>query len=156
LITLKPDFADAYWLRAVSYENLDDYAHALADYDQLARLRPDDWTGWSQSCWGHAYQNTGLEEGLHACDRALLLNPGDANTLDGRGFVNLRLGRYASAIADYDAALSSNPRLAGSLFLRGIARIRLGDSQSGQRDMLAAQRLEIEVAKRFAAYGVVP
>src|SRR6185503_15209561 len=28
LIRLKPDFADAYWLRAVSYENLDDYAHA--------------------------------------------------------------------------------------------------------------------------------
>ena len=84
LIMLKPGFADAYWFRAVSYENLNDYARALADYRRLAELRPDDWTGWSQVCWGHAYLNRGLLEGLRACDTALRLNPGDANTLDGR------------------------------------------------------------------------
>jgi len=125
LIALRPDFADAYWLRAVSYENLQDYVSALADYDRLAMLRPDDWTGWSQICWGHAYLNSGLAEGLRACDTALRLNPDDPNTLDGRGFVLIRLGRFAEAIADYDAALRQEPRLPGSLYLRGVAKLRL-------------------------------
>jgi tetratricopeptide (TPR) repeat protein len=156
VIMLKPDFADAYWLRGVSYENLNDYAKALADYDQLARLRPNDWTGWSQICWGHAYLNSGLNDGLRACDIALRLNPGDPNSLDGRGFVNVRLGRFAHAIADYDAALRQEPRLPGALYLRGIAKLRLGHSAEAKRDLAAAEALEPEIAGRFAGYGIVP
>lgn len=156
LIELKPDFADAYWLRAVSYENLKDYASALADYDRLSKLRPDDWTGWSQTCWGHAYWNSGLSDGLRACDTALRLNPGEPNTLDGRGFINIRLGRFADAIADYDAALRQEAQLPGALFLRGVAKLRLGDSAGAKLDFAAAARLEPEVASRFAGYGVAP
>jgi tetratricopeptide (TPR) repeat protein len=156
LIMLKPDFADAYWLRAVSYENLLDYANALADYDRLAMLRPDDWTGWSQICWGHAYLNSGLTEGLRACDTALHLNPDEPNTLDGRGFVKFRLGRYAEAIADYDSALRLEARLPGSLYLRGVAKLRLGHEMEAKADMAAAARFEPEVASRFAGYGIVP
>jgi len=156
LIALKPDFADAYWLRAVSYENLKDYVSALADYDRLALLRPDDWTGWSQICWGHAYLNSGLAEGLRACDTALRLKPDDPNTLDGRGFVNFRLGRFADSIADYDAALRLETRLPGSLYLRGLAKLRLGREAEATADLAAAARFEPEIAGRFAGYGIVP
>jgi tetratricopeptide (TPR) repeat protein len=156
LIMLKPDFADAYWFRAVSYENLNDYASALADYDRLAELRPHDWTGWSQVCWGHAYLNSGLSEGLRACDIALQLNPGDANTLDGRGFINFRLGRFTEAIADYDSALGQNPGIAASLYLRGVAKLRLGEVREGERDVSAAITLEPQIRHRFAGYGIVP
>jgi len=156
LIALKPDFADAYWLRAVSYENLKDYVSALADYDRMTQLRPDDWTGWSQICWGHAYLNSGLAAGLRACDTALRLNPDDPNTLDGRGFVNFRLGRFAEAIADYDAALRLEVRLPGSLYLRGLAKLRLGHKADAAADLAAASRFEPEIAGRFAGYGIVP
>ena len=156
VIELKPDFADAYWLRAVSYENLSDYRSALADYDRLARLRPNDWTGWSQICWGHAYLNSGLEDGLRACDTALRLNPGDPNSLDGRGFINVRLGRLQEAIANYDEALKREPRLPGSLYLRGIAKLRLGNAQDAKRDIAAAEAFEPEIAARFAGYGITP
>ena len=156
VIELKPDFADAYWLRGVSYENLNDYRSALADYDQLARLRPNDWTGWSQICWGHAYLNSGLEDGLRACDTALRLNPGDPNSLDGRGFINMRLGRLRDAIANYDEALKREPRLPGALYLRGIAKLRLGNAQDAKRDIAAAEAFEPEIAARFAGYGITP
>jgi tetratricopeptide (TPR) repeat protein len=155
LIMLKPDFADAYWFRAVSYENLNDYASALADYDRLAQLRPDDWTGWSQVCWGHGYLNSGLLEGLRACDIALQLNPGDANTLDGRGFVNFRLGRFAVAVEDYNAALRQNPPIPSSLYLRGLAKLRL-DDEEGKKDIEAAEAVEPGIGRRFAGYGIAP
>ena len=156
LIELRRDFADAYWLRAVSYENLFDYRSALADYDRMTQLRPDDWTGWSQICWGHAYLNSGLGDGLRACDTALRLNPDDPNTLDGRGFVKFRLGRYADAIADYDLALQREARLPGSLYLRGIAKLRLGRNDEGRADLAEATRFEPEIAGRFAGYGIFP
>jgi tetratricopeptide (TPR) repeat protein len=156
VIRLKPDSADSYWLRAVSYENLNDYASALADYDQLARLRPNDWTGWSQICWGHAYLNRELEHGLRACDIALSLNPRDPNTLDGRGFVHFRLGRFPEAIADYDGALRQEPRLPASLYLRGVAKLRLGNATEGKSDIAAAEMFEPQIAARFAGYGIIP
>jgi len=156
VIMLKPDFADAYWLRAVSYENLNDYASALADYDQLARLRPNDWTGWAQICWGHAYLNRNLEDGVKACDTALRLNPEDPNSFDGRGFVKFRLGRFAEAIADYDEALRREPRLPGSLYLRGLAKLRLGHAADAKRDIAAAEAFEPEIAGRFSGYGITP
>lgn len=154
VIVLRPDFADAYWFRAVSYENINDYASALADYERMARLWPDDWTGWSQVCWGHAYANSRLEDGLRACDTALRLNPGDPNTLDGRGFVNFRLGRFLDAVADYDRALAQTPRLPASLFLRGLAKARLGDATAAASDVSAAERLEPGIKERFAGYGI--
>lgn len=156
VIELKPDYADAYWLRAVSYENINNYVSALADYDQLARLRPNDWTGWAQICWGHAYLNRGLAEGLRACDRALSLNPNDPNSFDGRGFINIRLGRFADAIANYDEALKREARLPGALYLRGIAKLRLGDAAGAKRDIGAAEAFEPEIAARFAGYGITP
>ena len=156
LIELRPDFADAYWLRAVSYENLLDYRSALTDYDRMTQLRPDDWTGWSQICWGHAYLNSDLPDGLRACDTALRLNPDDPNTLDGRGFVKFRLGRFADAIADYDAALGREARLPGSLYLRGISKLRLGRVAEGRADMARATGFEPEIARRFAGYGINP
>ena len=156
VIELEPDYADAYWLRGVSYENINDYRSALADYDQLARLRPNDWTGWSQICWGHAYLNSGLDVGLRACDTALRLNPRDPNALDGRGFINVRLGKFAEAIKSYDEALKQQPRLPGSLYLRGIAKLRLGNAAGAKRDIAAAEAFEPKIASRFAGYGITP
>jgi len=156
IIDLKPDYADAYWLRAVSHENLNDYSSALADYDQLARLRPNDWTGWAQICWGHAYLNRELEEGLRACNTALRLNPNDPNSFDGRGFINVRLRRFADAIADYDEALRRQSWLPGSLYLRGVSKLRLGNAAGAKSDIAAAEVMEPKIAARFAGYGIIP
>jgi|SoiMethySBSTD1v2_1073268.scaffolds.fasta_scaffold772125_1 tetratricopeptide (TPR) repeat protein len=156
VIELKPDYADAYWLRGVSYENINDYRSALADYDRLARLRPNDWTGWSQICWGHAYLNSGLEDGLRACNMALRLNPTDPNALDGRGFINVRLGKFTEAVKSYDEALKLQPRLPGALYLRGIAKLRLGNAAGAKNDIAAAEAFEQDIASRFAGYGITP
>lgn len=93
---------------------------------------------------------------MRACNTALRLNPDDSNALDGRGFINIRLGRFQEAIANYDEALKREPRLPGSLYLRGIAKLRLGNAQAAKRDIAAAEAFEPEIAARFAGYGITP
>ena len=39
---LKENVAIAYYNRALAYENKDDYARAIADYDEALRLNPND------------------------------------------------------------------------------------------------------------------
>ena len=39
---LKENVAIAYYNRALAYENKDDYARAVADYDEALRLNPND------------------------------------------------------------------------------------------------------------------
>ena len=46
--------------------------------------------------------NRDLPQALADCDESLRLGPGNANTLDSRGFVYLRLDRLNEAIAEYD------------------------------------------------------
>src|SRR5437762_1034465 len=60
-----------------------------------------------------------------ADDRSKCLS--DANTLDSRAFVHLKMGDLADAIAYYDAALRLDPKIASSLCGRGLSKLRMGD-----------------------------
>jgi hypothetical protein len=70
--------------------------------------------------------------------------------------VNLRLGKFDDAVADYDMALSQRPNMPSSLFGRGIAKIRKGAASDGQADISAALAADPKVEKEFADYGVAP
>ena len=80
--------------------------------------------------------------------------PNDANTLDSRGFVHLRLGRLAESVDDYDAALKINPDEAQSLFGRGIAKLRRGDTAGAGADLAAAKAIKPSIADKFFGYGI--
>jgi tetratricopeptide (TPR) repeat protein len=82
------------------------------------------------------------------------MKPDDADILDSRGFVFLRLGRLERAIADYDAVLKQRPKLASALYGRGLARIGRGDRAGGQEDVTAARAVDPDVVAAFARYGV--
>jgi len=48
-------------------------------------------------------------DGIDSFDKAITLNPNDANTWYARGFGQFKIGEYADAIASYDKALAINP-----------------------------------------------
>lgn len=182
-LRIKPDYSRSYEQRGQLYEVMGRRAEAIADYrralqlgftilelyDVVAGLQrlgvdlaeivglrpkiPDELNG---RCWQLATANRELEQALTNCSASLQLRPGDANTLDSRGFVYLRLGRLSEAIVDYTAALKINPKAAHSLFGRGIARLRRGESAAGKADIAAANRMNSKVASEFKGYGIVP
>ena len=84
------------------------------------------------------------------------MRPGDAATLDSRGFTYLKTHEWDKAIADYDTALRAHPAQASSLFGRGIAKLRKGDAAGGNADLSAARRIQADIATEMAAIGIAP
>ena len=97
-----------------------------------------------------------LQEALADCNEALKLKPDYINALDSRGFVQLRMGKYDEAIADYDAALQIDAEQ-GRLALRA----RHGEAPQGrlrrrQRRHRRGEGLKPNVIAEFARYGLLP
>jgi tetratricopeptide (TPR) repeat protein len=132
-----------------------DVERALADHSEAIRLDPKDGVFWNGRCWSRATAGRELDLALADCNEAVRLLPREAEILDNRGLVHLRLGRLGNAIADYDAALALAPKHASSLFGRGLAKLRQGDA-AGQADIAAAKAAQVDIADEFAKWGIKP
>jgi tetratricopeptide (TPR) repeat protein len=107
-------------------------------------------------CWARATANRDLALARADCTASLRIDPNDADTINSRGFVYLRLGLLDEAIDEYDAALDIEPKLAASLYGRGLAKRQKGDKAGGDADIVAARAINAGIAAEFAKYGVVP
>ncbi len=91
-------------------------------------------------CWILAIRSESLDEARAACDASLRVRPNHAPTLDSRGMVGLKQGRFQDAWNDYDAAVRSTPAArAGSM---GAALLRSGSAapQRGARTSRGPRR----------------
>jgi tetratricopeptide (TPR) repeat protein len=105
-------------------------------------------------CYSLAVEGEKLDHALSDCDSSLKLMPTNANILDSRAFVLMRLGRDAEAVAAYDAALAADPKLPTSLYGRGFVEARLGRAGDSARDMNAALALAPHIREDFAKLGL--
>lgn len=62
-----------------------------------------------------------FEEGMHACARALHLDPNDVFALESRARGQLLEGRLQDALVDATRAIKLAPNSAGALMTRGVA-----------------------------------
>jgi len=97
---------------------------------------------------------TATQGALADCNESLRLRPDDADTLNSRGLVQLKLGAYERAIADYSAAIAQNATDAGSFYCRGVAKLKSGDTDGGNADIAASKVLRPDIASVYARYGV--
>ena len=151
-IKLTPDDPDLYIVRGNAYVRQGQYSQAMQDFDKLLFLKPDA-GAYNERCWAQAVSSHNLQA-LADCNASLRLRPGDANTLQSRSFVYLRLGRYNDAIADDTAALSAKPNFAAALYLRGLARIAKGDRAGGSADIAAATTNSPGIGAEYVGYGL--
>lgn len=79
-----------------------------------------------------------------------------APLLRTRSLIGLRQGNLQAAIADDDAAIKLRPHGAYALYARGLAELREGSKADGQADLAAAEKLDGDVAGRFARMGLTP
>jgi tetratricopeptide (TPR) repeat protein len=127
-----------------------DYTSAMDDFAQSISFDPDKPHAYNADCYTRALARSEMEKtGLPECNKALELDPGEPAFLDSRGFLYLKLGRYADAVADYDAALAKNPKLAPTLYGRGLAKEKLGDEVGAAADIAAAKAQFPDIDKMF-------
>jgi tetratricopeptide (TPR) repeat protein len=150
----------AFLYRGAAYARRGDKVNATADYQQAIRLSDDSANRANQSlwhnqrCWTRAVAAIDLDVALGECNESLKLRPNYATALDSRGFLYLRLHRYTSALADYEAALKLTPRLPSSLLGRAVAKLYLGDDAGARGDVAAAKAASPGIVEEFTAYGM--
>jgi tetratricopeptide (TPR) repeat protein len=150
-----PPQADERLTLAALFERADHFDRSIANYDQWITAHPDDSrqaSALNGRCWARALSGRDLPLALKDCDAALRRQKA-ANFFDSRGLVELRMGQYDRAIADYDAALQLAPRSAWSLYGRGLARKHKNDA-AGQSDLDAAVAIDPELPLRAKALGI--
>lgn len=152
-VALAPTYARAFANRAEARLKKGDPTRAELDYAEAVRLDPDLEVAWSGLCWIRA-SSTEARDAMEACDRAIGAGAHTSATYDSRALANLRAGRLAAAIADYDSALRIDPKLAPALYGRGLAKARRGDIAAGEADVAAANAIRADIAEEFARYGV--
>ena len=143
--------------RGVEWRLKNDYARAIADYDEAIRLDPKYPDAYYNRCI--AYNRTQKYDlALPDCNRAIALGPA-ANTLNATGQEQLSSDRSKSdyytqrgvayhgrreidrAIADYSEALRLYPRNVSALNNRARAYDDKGDGARAKADRDAAKRL---------------
>ena len=140
-------------LRGHFYRSRGNYRLAIADFSAAIAVRPLRDRAWNSRCWTRLLANEDLTKALSDCDRALELNPLSTNALDSRGFVLLRMNRFAEAIGSFSKALRIDAKLASSWFGRGAAKLSIRN-RGGARDIARAKLLEPGIAGRFLSYGI--
>ena len=131
-----------------------DYDKAIADYDAAIQLDPSLGPAYNNRCLTRAIAGRDLVKAMADCDTALKLMPTNLDAREVRGFIYLKLGDPAIAIAEYDAALAIDSNRPLALWGRGLARIREGQTKEGEADQAAARVLDPNVERQFSIYGL--
>jgi tetratricopeptide (TPR) repeat protein len=152
-LQITPKSMDLRLDKAILLHRLGRTSDALALLDAV-ETTIDDADALNSTCYSLAVENMALDRALADCDASLKRRPGNAATLDSRGFVLLRLGRNAEAVAAYDAALAADPTVYDSLYGRGVVEARLGRQKESARDIAAALAGRPHIREQFAEYGI--
>ncbi|MDO9335590.1 MAG: DUF3857 domain-containing protein [Caulobacter sp.] len=148
------DNSTLYTLRAGALYRQGKREAAMSDFAAARKHAGRDAGNLNALCWEQATNGVALEAALGDCDKALQIEPRSAATLDSRGFVLMRLGRWSDSIADYDKAAGIRPDSAESLFGRALAKAGAGDRTGAAADIAQARTLDPGIDEEFAGYGL--
>ena len=136
----RPDAAQLYYNRAVTYILRKDRAKALTDLNQAIALRPD---------FADAYENRGVllsvegksEEALSDFNTAINLAPSDVKFRENRAYALLAIGRRDEALKEFEFALKIDPGNPALYMGRGKTRLFLENFDASVEDLKSAVRL---------------
>jgi protein O-mannosyl-transferase len=138
--TLWTDQISKYKNVAVAYNNRGKYyreqketGKALADYNELLRVAPDDFNGFNSR--GKLYFDEGRTElALKDFNRSIELNPRFAKAYSNRGAIHGMMKNYQLAINDFDKALELKPDEVVTYTNRALAYMELGKFEEAAGD----------------------
>jgi len=131
--------AEAYLLRGDNFAEIQDYAHAILDYDRAILLQPDYAEAYNNRGYAY-YWNGDATQAVAEYSRAIELRPAYAYAYNNRGAAYMASGNPDQAILDFTRAIQLRPDFPQAYTNRGNAYLRTGHfalamadfSQAGQ------------------------
>ncbi len=158
-IRRKPNFAEAYYQRALASYQPDErgeyegkYEQAIADLTQVIKLQPKNSEAYYQR--GYIQMNSGgnTQAVKRDFDQAIRLNPRNTEAYDQRAELRQNdLNDKRGAIADYTQILHIKPNDAFAYLNRAEAKADLGDKQGAIHDEMMAVQVAPTDSSIYAA-----
>ena len=102
-----------------------------------------------------AIQNQKYKKAIEYFNKAITINPNDADAYHNRGLAKYLLEDYAEAIEDYSEALKINPDFAAAYYNRGIVQIKLRNYHQAIEDFNKVIAINPDFADAYHNRGVV-
>jgi Tfp pilus assembly protein PilF len=151
-IKLNPKYEMAYFMRAITYEQLREYKSALSDYDRTVEIDPKDADNYYvRAVLKIDSPNIRDYKGaLVDLDRAIALNPKYAKAYNQRAALKeTHLNDKKGAMADYDKAIALNPKYAFAYLLRGSLKKSIEDYRGSEADLTQAIKIDPKYASAY-------
>jgi tetratricopeptide (TPR) repeat protein len=151
-VKLNPKYEMAYFMRAITYDQLHEYKSALSDYDRTIEIDPKDADNYYvRAILKIDSPNIRDYKGaLVDLDRAIALNPKHANAYDQRATLKEKhLNDNSGALADYTKAIALNPRYAFAYLKRANLKKDLQDYQGSESDYSQAIKIDPKYASAY-------
>ncbi len=152
-IKLKPNYAEPYNNRGVTYGEKGNLNRAIVDYTKAIKLKPDYAEAYNNR--GVAYGNKGdFDRAIVDYNKAIELKPDNAIAYYNRGVAYGNKGDFDRAIADYTTAVKLKPDDAIAYNNRGVAYDNKGDFDRAIEDFNTAIQLKPDLADAYNNRGV--
>jgi lipoprotein NlpI len=129
-IRMNPRYTYAYFMRAITYAQLQEDRQAVADYDHVIALDPRFVSAYSNRGSLKADKNDS-QGALADYNQAITLNPKVALDYYNRGNLKADKNDSQGALADYNQAITLNPKFANAYNNRGSLKQRKLNNQQG-------------------------
>lgn len=137
-IILNPKSAQAFNGRGTVFQAVGQHERAMEDFSAALVHQPSHVLARANRCQLGAMKSASMFRPLLDCTSALKLLPNNPNIFHSLGIVYFRMGKYDSAIENFNSTLAIDGKQADSLFWRGQARRKKGDRAVGDADIAAA------------------
>ena len=147
-IRLKPDLANAYFNRGVTYAFRNEFEDAIKDFDTVIQLQPDHVGAYYNR--GNTYGDKGeLDNAIRDFNKAIELDTYYLIAYYNRGFAYLQKGEFNNAIKDFDTVIQLKPDSAEAYNNRGEAWLHLQEWEKAKSDLITAKDMGVDIIASF-------
>lgn len=151
----KPDFAEAYYNRAIAHQDQGLLEEAIADFTKAIDLKLY-LSGDAYINRGIAYEQQSLfREAIDDYTKAIKLKPDDIDAYYNRGGILAEQLLFSEAINDYTRAIELNPHFAKAYNDRGFTYFELGQFSQAIEDCIKAKEIEPDFAAAYHSLGEI-
>lgn len=151
----RQNLAAAFANRGLGYSRQENYAQAIADFDQAIRLNPGLEEAWYGRGQAYTLGPADHRRAISDYGRVIELNPRHLHALLMRCWSYGALGeRLDAALRDCDAALAISPQYSGALNARALVRFKLAQFAEALADYDASFRANPEFTGSLYGRGV--